>query len=183
MESHKGLLIIPGLGDREHLYATVLPLWRHYGYDAHIYNFGWGTPDNEFKDALNKLEERIETYPGKLAIIGASAGGTAALHAGLRHPDKVENIAIISTPLVGSGRAKNHLLRQSIDELGTLLKECDPKVLTDKTLSVYGLYDHRVDIPRSQYDGMPQHQIPVIGHGLIIASALTWLSQPIRDSF
>lgn len=181
MIGSKELIIIPGFGDRERLYSLVLPLWRHYGYNAHVFNFGWNNPNTDFKNSLSRLENLVVRLPGTLALIGASAGGTAALHAGLHYPEKVSKIITVSTPLTNPELARTLTLRQSLEELQPLLEDCDSSILEEKVLSVYGLYDHRVAIRRSQYEGMPQLQLPIAGHGLIIGSALTVMSSAIRN--
>lgn len=175
------IIFIPGLGDRQRPYQIVQPLWRHWGYETQVHAFGWDRPEGDFPSALAELEARVQRLSGRVALVGASAGGTAALHAGLRHPEKVDRIVTISSRLQNPELARTPVLRESIEGLAPLLAETDAQVLHDTTLSIYGRYDREVPPVYSQYEGMPQRRLPTIGHMPTIMAALTYLSPVIRS--
>ena len=75
------LILIPGLGDRKWLYQLVCPLWRTRGFCPHVFTFGWEDAASNYHDKQNRLNNYIRDLNGDVYIIGASAGGVAALNA------------------------------------------------------------------------------------------------------
>lgn len=75
------LILIPGLGDRKWLYQLVCPLWRARGFCPHVFTFGWEGAVDNYNYKQNRLNNYIRNLNGDVYLIGASAGGVAALNA------------------------------------------------------------------------------------------------------
>jgi pimeloyl-ACP methyl ester carboxylesterase len=154
----------------------VTPLWRRLGYQPHIYCFGW----NGSADALTKKQRLLREYVDALGVdnlyvIGVSAGGTAAANL-LRDRPAIEKIVIVASPLRPKDHPANELLATSAAETDALLTGASSD-LKQKITSVHGLRDWRVPVPKSQHSDIRTVRLPILGHTLIIAAALTVYSR------
>ncbi len=165
------LLFIPGLGDRTWLYRLALPLWRLLGYEPHVFRFGWSGRADDLGQKQAALVRYVDALPpGPLHVIGASAGGTAAVNLLAARPT-IHSVITIASPLKPK-RTPNELLTASIAEADQFLATA-PDNAKNKVTSVYGWYDERVPVSKSRRPGIRGLQLPAIGHGLTIFVAVT----------
>lgn len=187
MRTTPHLILIPGLGDRKWLYKLVCPVWRARGFRVHVFTFGWEDAASNYHDKQNRLNNYIRDLNGDVYIIGASAGGVAALNALVVVDDgKVKGVATIATPYVYRQRLKNETLARAIDELSNNLPAIQAKLA--RVTSFYGIYDQVVSPNDSQpndseFADVNYQQLPTFGHGLTIAAGLTRFGGQITRSW
>lgn len=179
------LILIPGLGDRKWLYQLVCPLWRTRGFCPHVFTFGWEDAASNYHDKQNRLNNYIRDLNGDVYIIGASAGGVAALNAlAMDNNDRIKGIATIATPYVYRQRLKNDTLARAISELASNLPSMQAKFT--RITSFYSMRDQVVPPTDSRLNNhymkksnnnkianIRYQQLPTFGHGLTIAAGLT----------
>ena len=184
------LILIPGLGDRKWLYQLVCPLWRARGFRPHVFTFGWEDPTSNYHDKQNRLNNYIRNLNGDVYIIGASAGGVAALSALVVDDGKIKSIATIATPYVYRQRLKNETLARAISELASNLPGMQAKFT--RITSFYSIHDQVVpptdsrlnnhcikQSNNSKFANINYQQLPTFGHGLTVAAGLTVFSKQI----
>lgn len=181
------LILIPGLGDRKWLYKLVCPVWRARGFRVHVFTFGWEDAASNYHDKQNHLNNYIRDLNVDVYIIGASAGGVAALSALMVVDDgKVKGVTTIATPYVYRRRLKNETLARAIDELSNNLPAMQAKLV--RVTSFYGMRDQVVPPIDSQPNDSELadvncQQLPTFGHGLTIAAGLTIFGGRITRSW
>ena len=186
MRTTPHLILIPGLGDRKWLYRLVCPFWRARGFRVHVFTFGWEDPTSNYHDKQNHLNNYIRNLNGDVYIVGACAGGVAALSALMAVDDgKVKGVATIATPYVYRRRLKNETLARAIDELSNNLPAMQAKLV--RVTSFYGMRDQVVPPIDSQPNDSELadvncRQLPTFGHGLTIAAGLTVLGEQLEQS-
>ena len=189
------LILIPDLGDRKWLYQLVCPLWRARGFCPHVFAFGWEDAANDYHKKQNRLHDYIRNLEGDVYLIGASAGGVAALNAlAMDNNDRIKGIATIATPYVYRQRLKNETLARAISELASNLPNMQAKLA--RIASFYSIHD-QVVLPNnsqsntahcikklndSKFADINYRQLPTFGHGLTVAAGLTVFSKRIAVS-
>lgn len=176
MKNTKHLIIIPGLGDRVRRYRLVKPLWKILGYTVHIVSFGWNDSTETFHEAL----QRVAHYTDQLShermyVMGASAGGTAAINLATSIPSRITRVVTIATPYVMPKNISNDKLAHSI---ATMHPDSDLAIL-----SFRGLYDGVVSSTTSKTNFSQNKKIYMIGHAYIIAVGLTLYAIAIHHFF
>lgn len=193
--TNQNLILIPGLGDRKCLYRLVCPVWRLRGFRTHVFAFGWEDTASNYQEKQIRLNNYVRSLDGDVYIIGASAGGMAALHALAGDNGKIKGIATIATPYIYRQKLQNKFLEQAIAELATTLTQIQSK--STRITSFYGVYDQVVPPNDSHWDNIhsvkrligsrianiTHEQLPTIGHGLTITVGLTIFGDRIRKSF
>ena len=193
--TNQNLILIPGLGDRKWLYRLVCPMWRLCGFRTHVFAFGWEYTASNYHEKQICLNNYVRSLDGDVYIIGASAGGMAALHALAGDNGKIKGVATIATPYIYRQKLQNNFLEQAIAELATALLQIQSK--STHITSFYGVYDQVVPPNDSHLDNIhsvkqliggrianiTHEQLPTIGHGLTIAAGLTIFGGRIRKSF
>lgn len=175
------LVIIPGLGDRKWLYNLIRPVWAAHGYRVHIFAFGWENDQVNFDEAQDRLNEYIRKLDESVFLIGASAGGVAALNAFAANPTAIRKVATIATPYSAAHHHQNRYLTRALAELERNLPNIRKK--TERVISFHGNRDSVVALETSQPSGLRHISLPMSGHGLIIASASTIFSGRINAFF
>lgn len=189
------LIVIPGLGDRKWLYRLVCPVWRLRGFRTHVFAFGWEDAASNYHEKQICLNNYVRSLDGDVYIIGASAGGMAALHALAGDNGKIKGVATIATPYIYRQKLQNNFLKQTIAELATALPQIQSK--STRITSFYGVYDQVVPPNDSYLDNIHSvkqliggrianiiyEQLPTVGHGLTITAGLTIFGGRIRKSF
>ena len=189
------LILIPGLGDRKWLYRLVCPVWRLRGFRTHVFAFGWEDTASNYQEKQTRLNDYVRSLDGDVYIIGASAGGMAALHALAADNDKIKGVATIATPYIYRQKLQNNFLEQAITELATALPQIQASHA--RITSFYGVYDQVVPPNDSHLDNIhsvkqliggrianiTHEQLPTVGHGLTIATGLTIFGGRMRKSF
>lgn len=189
------LILIPGLGDRKWLYCLVCPVWRLRGFRTHVFAFDWEYTASNYHEKQIRLNNYVRSLDGDVYIIGASAGGMAALHALAGDNGKIKGVATIATPYIYRQKLQNKFLEQAIAELATALLQIQSK--STRITSFYGVYDQVVPPNDSHLDNIhsvkqliggrianiTHEQLPTVGHGLTIAAGLTIFGGRLRKSF
>lgn len=192
--TNQNLILIPGLGDQKWLYRLVCPVWRLRGFQTHVLVFGWEDAASNYQEKQTRLDDYVRSLDGDVYIIGASAGGMAALHALAGDNGKIKGVATIATPYIYRQKLQNKFLEQAITELATALPQIQSK--SSRITSFYGVYDQVVPPSDSRLDNIHlvkqlnsggvaniiHEQLPIIGHGLTIAAGLTMFGGRIRKS-
>ncbi len=174
--SKRQLIIIPGLGDRGWLYACIKPLWLFLGFDVHIFVFHWGDKQSLFNDSIKSLLDFVDGLNSKeVYVIGASAGGTAAVNALIARPDIIVRAVTLCTTYNINPYIRNQLLIQSINHLSVSLSAADKK-LRDKLLPVYGFCDLIVPYAISKPNNITSKRFLAVGHSQSIFLSLTLYS-------
>lgn len=171
------LIIIPGLGDRVRGYSILALVWKIFGYDTHIFSFRWESPSESFSVSFSRLLDYIDEQSGEIYIIGASAGGAAAIHALYAREQVVQRVVTIATVSQYIPSLKNSKLKSSVENL----PNNNTPEICQRILSVYGVYDQKVPVSLTKKLKARHCQIPMIGHALIIFTALTVYSYPIHS--
>lgn len=177
------LIIIPGLGDHARFYGFFRLVWCSFGFETHIYAFGWDGRADDFEPKMQALLRYIDGFGAKqLYLIGVSAGGTVAVNALVTRPGVIAKIVTISSPYRKWTHTANKLLERSIKKLQSNLDASESDI-KKRILSVHGISDNVVEVSRSKPTGVVHKQIQSIGHGLNIFLALTLFSAPVRRFF
>lgn len=188
------LILIPGLGDRKWIYRLACPMWRLHRFRMHVFAFGWEDTASNYHEKQTRLNDYVRSLDGDVYIIGASAGGMAALHALAGDNGKIKGVATIATPYIYRQKLQNKFLEQAITELATALTQIQS---SRARITFYGVYDQVVPPNDSHWDNIhsvkrligsrianiTHEQLPTIGHGLTIAAGLTIFGGRIRKSF
>jgi pimeloyl-ACP methyl ester carboxylesterase len=175
----RNLIIIPGLGDHALFYSFLKLVWAALGFKTYVFSYRWeDAPSNDL--SMGRLLSYIDSNPDELFyIIGASAGGTAAINALIERPERITRIATVCTPYDVIPHARNLILRQSIVRLIKNLKRADIRT-KHNILSVYARSDSIVNPQLSRYPTVVSKELPVSGHALTIFLAMTLWSPVIK---
>lgn len=151
-----------------------------------FFTFGWEDAASNYHDKQNRLNNYICNLNGDIYIIGASAGGVAALNALVVDDGKVKGVTTIATPYMYRQRLKNKVLVRAIDELFNNLSAIQAKLA--RATSFYGMCDQVVPPIDSQPSDskladVNYQQLPTFGHGLTIAAGLTMFGGRITRSW
>ena len=170
-------------------------MWRLRGFRTHVFAFGWEDTASNYHEKQTCLNDYARSLDGDVYIIGASAGGMAALHALAGDNGKIKGVATIATPYIYRQKLQNNFLEQAIAELATELPQIQSK--STRITSFYGVYDQVVPPNDSHLDNIhsvkqliggrianiTHEQLPTVGHGLTIATGLTIFGGRMRKSF
>lgn len=88
MQKHH-VVYIPGLDDSRKGYELLINRWKLYKVVPHVYRMGW-KDEESFELKLNKLVKYVDVLTSegnKVSLVGASAGGSAALNAYIKRPN------------------------------------------------------------------------------------------------
>ena len=177
MKHRLHIIYIPGIGDHKIAgQQMALRLWRLYGVNVEIIQMNWIVKepwDTKFQKILQRVDELHEAdYP--VALVGVSAGASAALNAYAARKDKISGVACISGKIQRPETIGQHY-RQEDPAFLTSAKECQTalKKLNAQgrahILCRYGRADNIVDPADSRIDGAHNQQAPTVNHGLNIA--------------
>ena len=161
------------------------------GFCPHVFAFGWEDAANNYHKKQNRLNDYIRNLEGDVYLIGASAGGVAALNAlVMDNSDRIKGVATIATPYVYRQRLRNETLARAISELASNLPNMQAKLA--RIASFYSVQDqfvpptdsrlnnHYIKQPNnSKFANINYQQLPTFGHGLTIAAGLTVFSKRI----
>lgn len=174
-DSKPHLLIIPGLGDRAWLYQAVVPIWRLHGYKVSIHRFGWNDTESTLFEKEKLLQRHIDRLSSSnLYIVGASAGGVAALNA-LEERPNVHKVITIASPLQPNKNEGNNQLFESSTRAASYIEHWPSQVL-EKITSIYGICDTKVPARLSIHSKIRNIQLSTPGHAMTIFLSLTFYS-------
>ena len=180
---NKQLIIIDGVGNYDRLFTFFARVWRLFGYDVRVFNFGWSDDAQQFDQKMQRLLDMVDARRGQpLYLIGASAGGTAAVHVLAARPQTVVKVVTLCSPLRPMPNLQNPLLRASIARLPRSFAVFD-EATRAKLLSLYATRDNIVEPSLSQVPGVRSRRLFTSGHGFTIITTMTVFSFPIRRFF
>jgi len=191
MSNNHFVIIVPGLGDK--IYTSTIILWyfRRYGLKPIVHPVGWHDSDNTFRPKLNPLVKLIDNYHrggNKVSLIGTSAGGSAVLNAFIERKKVVYRVVNVCGRLrVGATTGFRSFTSKtksspSFAESVKLVEVGEGELtISDRRriLTIRPIFDEVVPADTQILTGAKNIQIPVIGHGMGIALALTIFSRPI----
>lgn len=181
------VIYLPGLGDRRsHGQRAILKLWKIYGLNVHYHKIGWADkePYEPKKQRTLDLIDSLTRSGNKVALIGTSAGASAALNAYSERIDKVSSVVCICGKIqnpqtVGEPYFKeNPAFRDSLFSLSKSLSILTTKDRA-KVLSIHPLRDETVPVLDTIVEGAKEGRIPTVGHIFSIFYALTFGSRHI----
>ncbi|MFK0249736.1 alpha/beta fold hydrolase [Amycolatopsis azurea] len=173
------LLIIPGLGDRAWLYRAVVPLWRYLEYDVSLHAFDWNGRQEDLADRQKRLIKHVDSLASeRLFVIGASAGGVAAVNLLAERPH-LQRVVTVASPLTPRNISLNALFLAALNQAGEFLDGSND-LTRRKVVSIHGRRDSRVPVELSRCSGIHDVELPTYGHGPTISSALTVRSAVLR---
>lgn len=156
-------------------YAPLAFLWKILGYDVRIFSFRWEVPTEDFSASLGRLLKYIDNLDSPVNIIGASAGGSAAVRALQARPQAVKKVATVAAVF----RYEHHLHNLKLKDSVEGIEEDAAAKFHHQILSIYGLYDQKVPISSTMQLNVPGYRVLMIGHGATIAAALTLYAHSI----
>ena len=179
----KVLIIIPGLGDRKWLYSLIKPIWCALGFKTYIFKYGWNNNKANISTAHQNIIDFIDTIQSEqIYLLGASAGGTAAINILASRASKVIKVVTVCTPYSQAPRLNNHLITSSINQLQSNLKSMDQQT-KNKIMAIYSRFDQTVPIKYSKPTNIKSKRLIIPGHNLSIVFSLTILSGYIKRFF
>jgi len=179
----KSLVIIPGLGDRKWLYSLIKPLWHALGFNTYIFKYGWNKSTTNNNIAHQKIIDFIDAIQDEqVYILGASAGGTAAINILANRGSKVIKVVTVCTPYSQVPYVNNDLIIASIDQLNSSLKSMSQQT-KNKIFAIYSRYDQTVPAKHGRPTDIKSKKIITLGHNLSIIFSVTILSGHIKRFF
>lgn len=183
------VIYLPGLGDgRSHGQKAILKLWKLYGLNVHYQKIGWA--DNESytpkKQRTLDLIDSVTRSGNKVALIGTSAGASAALNAFSERIDKVFSVVCICGKIQNPQTVGEPYFRENPafrDSLFSLSKSLSALTTKDraKVLSIHPLRDSTVPVGDTILEGAKEGKIPTVGHIFSIFYSLTFGSRRIAN--
>ena len=192
MSKTHNVIIIPGLGDQKKPFEWATNHWRTHGLEPLVYSVGWRDGQKSFIPKLHRLLEVIDRFVEKgdmVSLVGASAGGSAALNAFAQRKTAVQRVINICGRLrVGNAMGFRSLRIQSMsspafaesvtlcERHSELLSEKDRK----KCMTVRAMFgDELVPPETTVLRGAHNIQVPTPEHMFSIFLALTIFSKPL----
>lgn len=176
------LIYITGLGDINPIWQRrALRLYRLFGIDAELYQMNWANTDT-FSNKQKKLLARIDTLAAKgetVALVGVSAGATAVTAAYSERREKISAVIFICGKLAGTADQHYYDENPAFYSAMQMLPGVVKNLTSDdkkKMISYYSLYDPIVPAAQTRISSVPSHLIPMIGHGMTIATGLVFYS-------
>lgn len=92
-------LLVPGLNDHAVLfkpfYSWIVRRWQRKGVDCQLVTMNW-SDDQTYEDKLALILKKIDALPGKVVLVGVSAGASIVVPAFAKRRHKVSGIITIS---------------------------------------------------------------------------------------
>ncbi|MGF1576284.1 MAG: alpha/beta fold hydrolase [Cyanophyceae cyanobacterium] len=126
--------LLSALGDRG--FKALAPDWIGSGYSAKPENWEFRYTPEAYLQALESWIEAVELERFSLVVQGFL--GSVGLQYALRHPEKIERVVILNTPLSSQAKLPWILGKFGIPLAGEMLTQ-DP-LLVDRTLETGGIY-------------------------------------------
>lgn len=140
--------VMPSLAEKG--FRAIAPDWIGFGFSAKpdLRDFAY-TPD-AFITALAEFIKALELERFSLVVQGFL--GSVGLQYALRHPDKIERLAILNTPIATTAKLPWKIQQLGLPLMGDILTQ-DP-LLVDRTLeggSRYPIQDKDLDVYRQPF--------------------------------
>ena len=175
------VIYIPGIGDANPTSQIwAVSKWKYWGVDSELLQMNWH--DNEpWPKKLDKITARIDRLKSEsklVALVGASAGASAAINAYAARKDDVIGLVTIAGKInnpqsIGPRyRQNNPAFVESAYQCEQSLKKLNEADLK-KVLCRYAVFDEVIARQDSVIQGAKNQMIPTLGHAITIAIQIT----------
>lgn len=140
--------VMPALADKG--YTSIAPDWIGSGFSAKPDRRDFAYTPDAFIQALTEFIETLKLERFSLVVQGFL--GSVGIQYALRHPEKIERLAILGAPVTPEAKLPWKLQQLGLPFVGDMLTQ-DP-LLVDRTLeggSRYGISDADLDIYRRPF--------------------------------
>lgn len=155
--------------------------WAKHGVKLEYFSLGWGYKEPfkpKLERMLKKIDELYALESKQIILVGASAGASAIINAYAQCKEKVAKLVYICGKIqnpqtIGvSYYQENPAFEGSMK---TLRVNLDRLSSSDKAkfLSVIPIYDNLVPVADTKIEGVKELKMPIAGHSLSIAYAIT----------
>lgn len=180
MQKRLHLIYIPGLGDHHPTgQGQAVKTWPWWGADAEMFQMNWA--DNvawhlKFGRLLARIDELLAQNKD-VALVGASAGASAAINALAERKNAIVGAVLIAGQVNRPDKIGNYYRRRypSFIESAYAAPASLEKLTSDdrkRILSRYALADETVYKSDSRIEGARNRIVPSIGHAPTIALQL-----------
>lgn len=162
----RAVLIIPGLGDHTAYIERATRYWpKKYGLQATVHAFPWAGPVDAYEERYGRLLEMVKklSQTGSIAVIGISAGGSAALNVAGDLPDSVSCVINICGR-VREGQQGVWGFRSFPLHWRSVAAVDFDKFDTSKVLTLRPLYDESVPTENVSIEGARNQRVCIVGH-------------------
>ena len=181
MDKPLHLIYIPGLGDgRVGGQRKAVSTWQWWGVEAELLQMNWGNKE-AWPAKFERLLARIDALDAEgkaVALVGASAGASAAINAFAARKDAVVGVVLIAGKVnrpeaIGAGYRKRD------PAFVTSAYGCEKALQTlnnddrGRILSRYAILDGVVSKADSMIPGAHNQIVPLVSHVLTIAVQIT----------
>ena len=176
------LIFIPGLGDAKPTFQRLaVKTWRLYGVDSELFQMNWADGEawsSKYERLLDRID-RLTSADRKVALVGASAGGAAAINAFADRRGRIAGVVLISGKIqrpeaIGQKiRQQNPAFAAAADACPAALKRLDSDARS-RIQSRFALFDETVWIRDSMVDGADNVRVFTVGHALTIGLQLVF---------
>ncbi|MEK7168541.1 MAG: hypothetical protein AAB532_02255 [Patescibacteria group bacterium] len=185
MSAEHHVIYIPGLNDQRRGYERLIRRWSTYGVTPHVHRVGW-LDQESFRPKLERLVDQVDQYLDEgqaVSLVGASAGGSAALNALIERPKitavvnlfgrlrKGENVR----PSLDFAARKSPAFKESV----LLFESREPEMDDNsrrKVLCLTPLIDEAVPRSTVSLNGATNRTLYTVEHSLSGLLAITFFS-------
>jgi len=181
MTDNLHLIYIPGLGDaRLDGQSRAVKAWRWWAVESSQFEIGW-TDNEPWPEKLERLLDMIDglTEAGKkVALVGASAGASAAIIAYAERKSVITGVVCIAGK-VNHPETVNPVRYRTNPAFEQAIQDCQPALqnLTaadrQRIQSRYALFDEIVTRSDSYIPGAHNRRVFSVEHGFTIATQIT----------
>jgi pimeloyl-ACP methyl ester carboxylesterase len=185
------IIFVPGLGDDKQFWLFE-SWWKKDGFEVLTFKTGWKSEES-FENKLERLNKLIKekSKNKKVVLIGTSAGGSLAINAYYKSPDKIKKVITVCSRLKQGeldgfrgfkARTKGYpTFAESIiktEEIEKQLTQEDKKrIMTVRAM----LGDELVPGNTATIDNATNITVPTMEHNISIALSLTVFSKPLAE--
>lgn len=175
-------IYIPGIGDNKFgLQGLILKFWQLAGVKVTCHSMPWSsreTYQTKITRLINKIDRQTDDEY-KVALIGVSAGASAALNAYMQRSNKISRLVYVCGKINGPEYVRRSLYDEQPgfeDSLLELRPNLSKLTATDKNrmLSLFSPADTTVPHKATVIPGVREVALPGFGHILAIFYTLTF---------
>lgn len=140
--------VLPALAEQG--FRAIAPDWIGFGYSAQPDRRDFAYTSDAYIQALDELLDALEINKCSLVVQGFL--GSVGLQYALRHPDRIDRVAILNAPITTEAKLPWKIKQMGIPLVGDMMTQ-DP-LLVDRTLEGGGGYrveDADLDVYRRPY--------------------------------
>lgn len=174
------VIYVPGIDDNiGYVQSAAVRLWRIYGVRGHFHIMPWRSEET-WQTKFNRLLAQIDDLRGKgdtVSLVGASAGGSAALNAYVARRNKVSGVVLVCSKVKHPETvfqriyAQSPALKDSLEQLQPSLAKLTAKDKA-KIRSYYSPVDRTVSYADSAITDVEEVRLPSFKHSYAIAYAI-----------